>query len=151
MQNRKLAHIQKDINRYFKFLFDRGFKFSDSFYDAQYFGNWMVSLESSKCIIEISSDRNELFVAFASIKERKSTIGLKPMIYFLSQGQNVIGPYEGNLFWGKKKQYQRLASLLEEYIDQITLYFGNDFQKYKEEMISAGKKYVDLLLKNYTQ
>ena len=151
MQNRKLAHIQKDIKRYFKFLFDRGFKFSDSFYDAQNFGNWTVSLESSKCIIEISSDRNELFVAFASIKDRRSTIGLKPMIYFLSQGQNVIGPYEGNLFWGKKKQYQRLATLLEKYIDQITLYFGSDFQKYKEELILAGKKYVDLLLENYTK
>ena len=108
-------------------------------------------LESPNCIIEISNDRNELFVSFASFSDRKSLIGLKPMIYFLSQGENFIGSYEGNLFWGKKKQFEILTNLLKEYIDQITPYFGNNFKNYRNDLMLAGKKYVDILIERYTQ
>ena len=146
MPNKKLKSIQKDIRHYFSFLFDRGYKIVNSFYDAQNFGNWIITLEALECIIEITNDRDELLITFASIQERNNSIGLKPMIYFLTQGENFIGPYKGNLSWGKKKQYQQLANLLEKYIDQIEPYFRNDFRKHKANLIIAGKEYVDLLL-----
>jgi hypothetical protein len=152
MENKQLDSVQKDIKRYFGFLFDKGYKIRDAVYDSQHFGNWIVALESPNCVIEITNDRNEILLAFAPVKSgRNNQIGLRPMIYFLSHEQNFIGPYEGNLFWGRKKQFERLASLLKEYIDQITPYFGNDFEKYKSDLMSAGKKYVDLSIERYAR
>ena len=152
MRNKELDKVEKDIRRYFGFLFDRGYKIRDSEYSSQHFGNWRVTLESTKCVIEIYSDRFELFVAFGpSDINRKNRIGLKSMIYFLSHGQNFIDSYDGNFFWGKKKQFERLASLLNEYIDQITPYFGDDFWKYAGDLMLAQVQCTNLGMERYAR
>lgn len=144
--------MQKDIRRYFGFLFDKGYKIRDSDYSPQHFGNWRVALESPECVIEIYCDRNELSVAFGpSDVNRKSRIGLKSMIYFLSQGKDFVDSYEGNLFWGKKKQFEGLANLLKEYIDQITPYFGDDFEKYASDLMFAQSDYNNLAVERYAR
>ncbi len=43
----------------------------------------------------------------------------------LSLGKIIVEPYKGNLAWGKKKQLERLPSLLAKYIDEIMLWFNN--------------------------
>jgi hypothetical protein len=148
----KLDFVPKEIRRYFGFLFDRGYKIKDFESHPQHFGNWRVALESTECVIEIYCDRNEISLAFGplDIKE-KTRIGLKSMICFLSQGKNVVKPYEGNLFWGKRKQFEILASLLKEYIDRITPFFGRDFQKHKFDLMFAQSKYSFLLLDKQSQ
>ena len=151
MKNKKLDSVHKEISRYFEFLFDKGYKIRDSEYSPQHFGNWRVTLDSPECVIEIYCDRNELSIAFGSSDvNRKGRIGLEPMIYFLSREQNFIGSYKGNFFWGKKKQFKRLASLLKEYINQITPYFGNDFQKHEIDLMFAQNKYNLSAVERYT-
>jgi hypothetical protein len=151
MESRELDRIKKDIKHYFGFLFEQGYEIADVAYDSQNFGNWRAVLESSACVIEVVNDRSEIFVSFASLADRKNSIGLKPMIYFLSQETNFIGPYEGNLFWGRKKQFESLGSLLREYIDRVAAYFGSEYEKYKKDMMLVGKKYMDLSFERYTQ
>jgi len=144
------AFIAKDIKHYFGFLFDKGYKIRDIQYFRESFGNWRVVLESPICLIIISQDRNAIFVSFSSASAgMKKQIGIRAMIYFLSQKQNFIGDFNGNLFWGKKKQFERLAGLVKEYIDQITPFFGSDFKKYQAELLVAQKEYNNLLLRRY--
>jgi hypothetical protein len=144
-----LYYIHKDIKRYFGFLFDRGYLIRDSLFDAQHFGFWKVVLESPNCVIEIYNDRNELSIAFTHKGDTISQVDLSSMIYFLSEGRVFTGSFEGNLAWSKKKQYERLSRLLNEYIDQITPYFGNDFEKHKSSLMLAQKEYNQLLFKRY--
>jgi len=128
MQNKKVDFIIKNIEHYFGFLFDRGYKIRHAEYSPQFNGNWVVELESSNCVIYITKDRNDLLLEFSSLRDRnpRNRIVIEKMIYLLSNGQTIIEPFKGNLAWGKKKQFERLSSLLREYIDQITSYFGAD-------------------------
>jgi hypothetical protein len=142
--------IARDIKRYFGFLFDKGYKIQNIRYHPESFGNWGVVLESPFNLIYIFCDREEIFLSFAPVDtDHKDGIGIEPMIYFLSQEQNFIGSFEGDLFREKKKQFEKLADLLKEYLDQITPYFGSDFLRYKNELLSTQKKYNDTLLKRY--
>ncbi len=151
MKKTKLDTIKDDIKRYFGFLFDKEYKFRDDHHFLEAPGYWSLELESPDCLIRIRSDRDQLLISFASPIDRSYQVGLEPMIYFLSGGQNFVGPFERNLAWGKKKQFERLATLLREYIDQITPYLGVNFYKYKSEIINAGNKYMGESLQKYTQ
>jgi len=142
--------IARDIKNYFRFLFDKGYKIREILYHPQSFGNWGVILESLNNLIIISCDREEIFVSFAPLNtDKRDNIGLEAMIYFLSQGQVFIGNFDGDLFREKKKQFEKLSHLLEEYLEQITPYFGGNFLSYKTELLSTQQKYNDQLLKRY--
>lgn len=151
MKKTKLDTIKDDIKRHFGFLFDKGYKFRDDHHFLEAPGYWSIELESPDCLIRIRSDRDELLISLTSTMDRSYQIGLEPLIYFLSGGQDFIGPFEGNLAWGKKKQFERLATLLRKYMDQILPYFGVDFYKYKSEMINAGNQYMAQAVQRYTQ
>jgi hypothetical protein len=143
--------IVRDIKYYFGFLFDKGYRIRETIYNWLG-GYWNVVLESTNCLVHIHSDHGEIFLAFSPLNtELESLIGIRPMIYFLSQGQIFVDSYKGNFSQEKKGQFERLASLTKEHIDEITPYFGDDFEKYKKDLILAQKKYNDLLLKNYTR
>jgi hypothetical protein len=145
------AILSMDIKNYFGFLFDSGYRIREVIYDWLG-GYWKVALESANCLIYIFNDRGEIMLGFSSRNEEgRYSIGIETMVFFLSQGQNFIGHFEGDFSREKKKQFERLANLLKENIDEITPYFGNDFKKYKEDLILAQKKYEDLFLEKYKQ
>ncbi len=125
MKNNEVNSIIVDAEKYFGFLFDKGYKIRSAEYSSRLNGNWAVEIESPSCIIYITNDRNFLSLEFTSTKnvDIKSRITLEEIIYFLSKGHCIVAPFKGNLAWGKKKQFERLASLLKEYIDQIALYY----------------------------
>jgi hypothetical protein len=147
--SKEMDPIIRDIEHYFEFLDNIEYKIIDAVKYPKAFGNWKVVFESPYCIMEIYSDRNEINLIFSPIIDRNSRIEIRSMIFFLSQEQNFIGSYRGNLFWGKSKQYERLAKLLEEYINQITPFFGENFEKYKDDLFLAQKKYNHLLIEAY--
>ena len=149
MTDKKINSILKEVKRYFGFLFDASYRVRSAIYHPQAFGNWEIVLETNNSIIEICKDRTEILIYFVPLHgDRKYRIEFKSMIYFLSQGKQFVGPFEGNLFWGKKKQYEELAALLREYIDQITPYFGNDFDNYKNELLTAQRDHFMLAVKS---
>ena len=143
--------IIQNIHRYFDFLFKKGYVIRRTDYDFTHFGNWRVVLESVDCLIEIYQDRDEIFLAFAPKNgSQENLIGIEPMVYFISHGDTFIGWYDGNLAWDKRQQFKRLARLLEEYVDLITPYFGNEFKKYAGDLILAQKNYNKLFLEKYS-
>lgn len=149
MKKSKLDSLQDEIRRYFGFLFSKGYKFRDSRYFREESGNWFIELESPDLFVQIYCDRAEILISFSPAIDRSFRIGLKPMIYFLTGGQIFIGAFEGNLFWRKKKQFESLADLLKDYFNQISIFLGPDFYKYKSEIIAAGNNYMAQTVVDY--
>ena len=69
------------------------------------------------------------------------------MILYLTNGKSFIPPYNGNLLWGRKKQFERLSRLTFEWIDQIELNFKSGSIVYKEELPNPQKAWNDFTLK----
>lgn len=132
MKNKKTVSIVKDVERYFSFLYGKGFGIRSTEYSPQYFGNWVVAFESSTCIIFITSDRNHLLLEFSAKKDLnvRNRMTIEKIIYSISKGKIIVEPFRGNLAWGKKKQFERLSNLLVKYIDEIMPCFDNDVGKF---------------------
>ncbi len=148
MKKNKLDPILRDIEHYFGFLFDKGYKI----YHVKELpmGDWEVVLESLDNSIVIYSDHGEINLAFTPIdSDIKNQVGIRAMIYFLSGEQNFIGRYDKNIASNRQKIFEKLAGLVKEYKDQITPYFGKDFEKYRPELILARKKYNDIFIDRY--
>ena len=155
-----LYFVLRDIKRHFGFLWDKDYTISHTHYSFRHFGNWIITLESQKCTIFISQDRLELQISLAPRKaEIRDSFSLEAMIYFLTKGQEFIGYFDGNLSWGKKKQFERLAALLRRYHDQIVPYLDNngnnlwesEFWKYKDDLIANQKTYNEISVASYRQ
>ena len=141
----RLNFITRNVVRHFKFLLDKGFRISNASNFIDSLGFWFVEFESPKCFLMVLSDRDEVMIRIYPVKaDRKVAIGLKSMIYYLSQGKTIIGNYQGNLVWGTRKQLAQISSLLDEYIDQIMPYMGNEFQHIADDYKLASKEYVEL-------
>ena len=122
----ELYFILKDINRYFSFLLEKGFKLRYAEYAARFNGNWTVRFESENCIIHIVQDRGNIEVSFtppSGAKSIKDYVDLVQMIFLVTQGKTYIGGFENSLHWKKKRQFEKISGLLKEYIDQISYYF----------------------------
>ena len=145
MNDKKVASILKEVKRYFGYLYDMDYEVKGVDYHPESSGNWEVVLETQDSILEICKDRGEIMVYFVPLnRDRRYRIGIKAVIYYLTQGQKFIDFYNGNLFWGKNKQFQELAKLLKDYIEQITPYFGNRFHAYREDLLSAQRDHFRL-------
>lgn len=151
MKRFKVMSINKDINYYFRFLFESGFKIRSIQYFPEKNGNWLVDVESIDFGIQVYSDRNVLNLVLvpAKVPNNEITISLRAMIYYLTDGREFIGDFEGNFAWNKAKQFERLARLLKEYIHEITPYFGAEFERYRSELLQAQKMYNDVLVESH--
>jgi hypothetical protein len=144
MNDKKIESILNEVKRYFGFLFEMGYQVQSVDYHPESAGNWEVVLRSKDCFLEISNDRGEVMVYFIPLNgDGRYRIGIKAMIYYLTQGQKFIDFHRGNRFWEKNKQFDELAKLLKEYINQITPYFGDNFHDYREELLSAQRNHFD--------
>jgi len=142
MNDSKKEAIPKEIKRYFGFLYDMGYQVRRVDYYPKSSGSWEVVLKSKECILEICNDRDEILAYFVPLNgDRRYRIGIKAMIYYLTQEQKFIDFYRGNTFWGKKKQFEELVGLLKEYVNQSAPYFGDKFHDYREELLSAQRKH----------
>ena len=119
--------IVKNVELYFNFLYEKGFVISNAEYVPQLNGNWDVEFKSQNCFIYIVSDRDEIILDIAPVKftNINNRVSLEKEIYTLSNGSVIVEPFKGNFAWGKKKQLQRLSSLLKEYIDKIIEHYKN--------------------------
>ncbi len=148
MGSGKMDIVLRDIKHYFHFLFERGYKI----YSVKELPmeDWQITLALDNTGIVIYSDQGAIGVLFSPVDSNMTyRVGLEGMIYFLSQGQIFIGKSEKYFFNARRKSFERLASLLKEYIDQITPYFGSDYEKYRHELTLAQQKYLDIYLDKY--
>jgi hypothetical protein len=158
----KLNPVRKEIEHYFGFLFDMGFKFRDTnFAGHEGMIGWEVILESSKCLIYMYQERSEIHLTFAPLNAHNAItmnigigindqIDIKTMIFYLSKGQNFIDIFDDDVYRSRKKQFEALANLVKEHIDQITPYFRNyEFRLYQSEMLKAQKEYNRFLMRKH--
>jgi hypothetical protein len=147
MKKLRSNSILRDVKHYFGYLLDGGYQIRSLACHSEAFGNWEVIFESSACAIQVSCDRNEVFVEFAPAKsDMKRLIGLGSMIFYLSEGQQIVGHFEGKLFGGRKKQLQKMADLLRAYLDKIAPFFGTQSGLYEAELLLAQESYNRVLL-----
>lgn len=145
MNDKKKESIIKEINQYFGFLYDMGYQIRRVDYYPKSSGSWEIAFESKECVLEICNDRNEILAYFVPLNgDRRYRIGIKAMIYYLSHEQKFIDFYRGNTFWGRKRQFEELASLLKTYVSQIAPYFGENFLDHRDALISAQSKHFNL-------
>lgn len=148
MGSKKLDPILRDIEYYFQFLFERGYKVYSI--KELSMGDWQVTLALDNLGIVIYSDQGDIGIIFTPIdSDMTYRVGLEGMIYFLSQGRIFVGKLEKHFFNARRKRFEKLASLLKEYIDQITPYFEKDYEKYKHELMLIQQKYLDIYLDRY--
>ena len=127
----ELYFILKDIKHHFGFLFEKGYKIYSAEYAARFNGNWTVQFQSQDCVIFIVQDRSHIEISLAPVFGAEfpdGQIDLERMIFLITQGQVHVGGFEGNLTWGKKRQFERMAGLLNEYLDRISIYLGKNHQ-----------------------
>lgn len=148
-----LSFILREVKKYFGFLLTRGYSIRNPEYYPDVNGNWAVDFISTDCCIEVSSDRDVINVSFLPTSEYKPEIrfSIEFMIYFLTNGKDIIGDFEGNYAWNEKKQFARMASLLKQNIEKIEPYFGSNFERYKFDLMIAQRKFNDLLLERYVR
>lgn len=150
MPRASLNFVLKPKVRYFRFLFDKGFKVSNFSSLLESLGSWFVEFESDSGFIVILSDRDEIMVRIYPVKlDRSVVVGLKPMIYYLTNGQTFLGSQNRNLVRESKKQIEEISGLLKKYIDRIIPYFGKGYKNYESGIMEAQKKYIELQLANY--
>ena len=153
MANREIDSILKDIEQYFKFLLDSGYKIQDV-KDFGRKGEWHVFLVSPSRIIKIGSDQGSVSLFFVPVNSdsiRENSFSIESVIYFLSKGENFVDTYKGIWFRSRKNQLKKLSYLLTEYFEEITPLFGENFPIHKNDLISAGKKYFELFMDKYVR
>ncbi len=152
--------VRRDIEKYFQFLFDKGFKFRYSDFAGRGMLIWNIVLESPKCLIHIYQEKSDVFLAFAPLNAMDENneisvtdeVALEPMIYYITKYENFIGLFDKETYASRKKLFQRLADLLKQYIDEITPYFENfKFRQYQRELLATQHDYNDLLVKRYVR
>jgi hypothetical protein len=140
-----------EIRFYFKFLFDRGYKCTQK--KKMRMGDWMIKLESSENSIIIFSDFGYIFICFApksvdifNIESLKNRMFLfEVLVFYVTNGKinySQINLPKNTL---RHSRLRKLSKEIREFIDKITPYIGNDFDKFQNELIIAGRKYTQSL------
>ena len=150
MNEQEETTISEDVKHYFGFLFNRGFSIHSVKYIKQYMGYWEIVLKSIDCLIQISNDRGEISLYLRPNFEENNQIwfSINVVVFYLSKGKNFIGLFEGDLR-DQNKQFQRLAQILGDYLDEIIPIMSKDFITRKKNLLEATKVVDQLYIEKY--
>jgi hypothetical protein len=85
----------------------------------------------------------------------KEGFSLGTMIYFLTEEHYFVPLFEGNLSWGKRKQFEQSVNLLRKYHDQIVPYLDDNeiwesnYWKHKNQLLATQQIYNKALIAYY--
>ncbi len=148
MKSYDLEPILRDIKTDFHFLFDAGYQIHNA--KLLPMGDWQVTLALGNFGIVIYSDRGTIDIIFSPIDSNmRYRVGLAAMVYLLSDRQVFLGEPARSRFKRRRKDFRRLADLLQEYIDRITPYFGSDYEKYEHELTLLQQECLFRFLDEY--
>jgi hypothetical protein len=68
------------------------------------------------------------------------------MIYLLSNRRIIVRKNRGILAQSGKKQFKNIVSLLKEYLERITPYFQEDYEKYQQDLIRTQEELLQIYL-----
>jgi hypothetical protein len=151
MEHGKLDNVLNDIQNHFHFLFERGFRIHHT--ASRTSAAWVVILKSNAFNVHIRRDRLEIALAVTD-NEDKNRFELFEIVYVASNRNDFIGMYEDQ---GEYKdaanyradQFQRLARILQRYLDKITTFFtakpAQNFERLQSLRMEARELYSKAL------
>jgi hypothetical protein len=147
-----LSFIKRDIKKYFNFLFEKGYCFTQ--YKKLSMGDWIIKLETKECSIIFFSDRKEFDIGFAptntnitNISElRSKMITLGGIIYYVSRGKKILNLDSQLTKINRKERFIKLSNDLYQFYDDIVPIFGKNYQQYLPELFSYGRSYSRLFI-----
>jgi hypothetical protein len=154
MNKKKLSTTIKEINKYFDFLYEKGYNIRFAEYSSRISGNWIIEFVSNNCAIYILNDRSSISIEFSPVENSlvndqfniKNVFDIGTMMYFISKGEIIIGGFRWNLNYQRRQHLKKMSELLEKYIDAISPYFGDDFESHKGDLMNAQSNYEDSFL-----
>ena len=150
LERKTLSSVQQSIDRHFNFLLDIGYIQRSLNYYKGYGGEWRAIFDSQNEAIHIFSDRGGVSIMFEPFASKeKKLFSLEAIIFYLSKEKIFIGEFDKNVSKSQKKQIEKLALLLSEYIETIKSYFANEYQKHIEDLILSQKKYSEIYWDKY--
>jgi hypothetical protein len=104
---------------------------------------WEINFYSKDLLVQIYDDRGEIMMLLDSSRDQRNWCGLSTVIFFISEGKEFTGHYEGKLS-DVDGQMQRLASLFQRHYERILVVFGNNYKDNLEELRRAHDRVMEL-------
>ena len=125
MEDKQAQRVPRDIEHYFGFLYDRGYRLRQVEHAEWLTGNWQVIFESSAMLVFIGNNDGRITLELSANSPRASNrrFPIERLINMLSDEQDIVVPFRNSMVGGKKKQMERLSALLRAHIDHISSYF----------------------------
>ena len=127
METKQSERLPRDIERYFGFLYERGFCVRSVEHAEWLTGNWTVIFESPVMLVYVSHNDGRIVLELSgnnpSISNRR--LPIERLINILSDGRDITVPVPNSMGVGKRKQMERLAALLQRHYEALTSYFAN--------------------------
>ena len=127
------------IEKYFGFLYARGYKIVNQQFDRQSFGNWIVVFKSEECVLRFIQDRKDVNIEVGpssssiEISGEKSFTDLDQLVDYIKKKD--INIFSSNTSKDIDIQLGRLSTLLSsEYSDVIQFVNNANFPKEKDKI-----------------
>jgi len=129
--------VMEDINKHFRFLFDRGYEIYMAQPINDEWGVWQLILRNQEFWVVFEAERGGLTVSFGP---PRNTMPIRALIYFLSEEEDFIGTGGGcfNIFGNAMK---REAKLLQEYIGIFEESLDSEYPKTEKDVKLATQRY----------
>ncbi|MGE5073625.1 MAG: hypothetical protein ACM3MF_09375 [Anaerolineae bacterium] len=127
MENKDIRRITREVEHYFGFLLDRGYTVLQVDYAPDFSDNWIVTLASPHSRVYVGNDRDRITLHLSAAQGPAATrkIPIERLIGTISEGSDIVVPFRNSMSGGKKAQFERLARLLREHLDQVISYFAS--------------------------
>jgi len=131
----KRSHIAAIINSIkvdFKILFDRGFELGETKYDDRSFGNWIIVLYSTECVIRFIQDRGSVSVdvgpkwASRKLASQEHFYSPKLIIDYLRNFRGVVSQTTKERYMDVDEQLKDWSNYLNLHYDEIVSFLNRD-------------------------
>lgn len=143
MLERVLNPILADVRVCFGFLLAQGYELREKNVNFWSLQNWSVTLVSPQLKLRLLSHQFTVLVVLAPPQwEFDNRIELGGVIYYLSEGKEFVGPYEGN-YEDQRGQMRELAELLQGHFEEIlNLFQPTQFEAHRSALLAACKEHA---------
>ena len=151
--------VLKNIHSYLPYLFENGYEVKCTDFKQYGMTLWALVLESPFCLIHIFQYLNEINLLFAPrnalvITENsfylRDQISIQAMVFFLSNGEKIVGTFEKGFYENKKSQYLLYDNLLKKFHNKIFPFFSAiEFYEHKDELNQAESELNKYIYKRY--
>ena len=146
-----MNYVINEINAHFGYLFHDGIQIHKVF-DRLAFGNWIVVLNSEKCVIRIIQDRRQISLeaapswASVDIKDSEHFTDLNLLVAYLENKEKFSSVDKVS---SSEDQFKNLGLLLKSHYEEIISFLTSDeYFKREEEIALYHQKQIKKIFPN---